>query len=75
MWLDGELVYLELPEGAHKGVPCWTGKAARWIHFTVAIAYDLHYGEIRPQMGNGGISKPALLAICSYQALNSQNTP
>ncbi|CQD25174.1 replication protein Rep [Mycolicibacterium conceptionense] len=68
MWLDGELVYLELPEDVHKGVPCWTGKAARWVHFTVAIAYDLHYDEIRPQMVNGGISKPALLVIAAARA-------
>ncbi|WP_207547335.1 helix-turn-helix domain-containing protein [Mycolicibacterium conceptionense] len=68
VWLDGELVYLELPEDAHKGVPCWTGKAARWVHFTVAIAYDLHYDEVRPQMVNGGISKPALLAIAAARA-------
>ncbi len=68
MWLDGELVYLELPEDAHKGVPCWTGKAARWVHFTVAIAYDLHYDDIRPQMVNGGISRPALLAIAAARA-------
>lgn len=68
VWLDGELVYLELPEGSNHGVPCWTGKAARWVHFTVAIAYDLHYDGIRPQMCNGGISKPALLAIAAARA-------
>ncbi len=68
VWLDRELVYLELPEDAHLGVPCWTGKAARWVHFTVAIAYDLHYSDIRPQMVNGGISKPALLAIAAARA-------
>jgi hypothetical protein len=68
VWLDGELVYLELPEDANQGVPCWTGKAARWVHFTVAIAYDLHYDDIRPRMCNGGISKPALLAIAAARA-------
>ncbi|OBB94634.1 plasmid replication protein [Mycolicibacterium peregrinum] len=32
------------------------------------MAYDLHYSEIRPQMGNGGIRKPALLAIAAARA-------
>ncbi len=68
VWLDGELVYLELPEGAHKGVPCWTGGADYWVHITVAAAYAAHYAEIRPRMSNGGIGRKALLTIAAARA-------
>ncbi|GJJ24007.1 helix-turn-helix domain-containing protein [Mycolicibacterium mageritense] len=68
VWLDGELVYLELPEGAHKGVPCWTGGADYWVHVTVAAAYAAHYAEIRPRMSNGGIGRKALLTIAAARA-------
>lgn len=67
-WRDNELVYLELPEDVHLGVACWTGRSSRWVHLTVAIAFDLRYKEIRPQMCNGGVSRAALLAIAAARA-------
>lgn len=67
-WRDNELVYLELPEGIHLGVACWTGRSAHWVHVTVAIAFDLRYKAIRPQMCNGGVSRAALLAIAAARA-------
>lgn len=38
------------------------------MHFTVAVAYDLRYNQVRPLMCNGGISKAALLAIAAARA-------
>ncbi|WP_045373272.1 hypothetical protein [Mycobacterium kyorinense] len=61
-------VLLELGEDAHFGVPCWSTGAARWAHWTVPIAYDLHYEQIRPLMCNGGISRKALVVIAAARA-------
>ena len=34
------------------GVPCWVGRSARWVRFTVPIAYDLRYDtRVRPVLG------------------------
>ncbi|EFG78201.1 MULTISPECIES: hypothetical protein [Mycobacterium] len=61
-------VNLELEDDAYAGVPCWSGGPARWAHVTVAVAYDLHYPEIRPRMCNGGIAKRTLIVIAAAMA-------
>ncbi|VAZ99725.1 hypothetical protein LAUMK4_04698 [Mycobacterium persicum] len=61
-------VNLELEDDAYAGVPCWSGGPAHWAHVTVATAYDLHYGEIRPQMTSGGIAKHTLIVIAAALA-------
>lgn len=59
---------LDPGEGTYRGVPCWTGGAAKWAHFTVPIAYDLRYTAIRPMMCNGGVSRQALVAVAAARA-------
>lgn len=61
-------ILLDLGADAYRGVPCWSGHAARWAHWTVPIAYDLHYADIRPLMCNGGISRTALVVIAAARA-------
>lgn len=61
-------ILLDLGEDAHRGIACWSGRAQRWAHWTVPIAYDLHYHDIRPQMCNGGISRTALVVIAAARA-------
>lgn len=61
-------VGLELDADVYAGVPCWSGGPARWAHITVAVAYDLHYAEIRPRMCNGGIAKQTLIVIAAAMA-------
>ncbi|ETB17842.1 hypothetical protein O983_26195 [Mycobacterium avium 09-5983] len=46
-------------------MPCWSGGPAYWAHVTVAVAYDLRYGEIRSQMTSGGIAKPTLILVAA----------
>nr|AKT73115.1 plasmid replication protein Rep [Mycobacterium avium subsp. hominissuis] len=58
-------VNLELEDDAYAGVPCWSGGPAYWAHVTVAVAYDLRYGEIRSQMTSGGIAKPTLILVAA----------
>lgn len=61
-------ILLDLGSDAYRGVPCWSGHAARWAHWTVPLAYDLHYPDIRPLMCNGGISRTALVLIAAARA-------
>lgn len=61
-------VNLELDFDAYAGVPCWTGGPTQWAHITVAIAYDLHYTEIRERMCNGGIARKSLIVIAAAMA-------
>ncbi|OBJ87450.1 hypothetical protein A9W97_17735 [Mycobacterium gordonae] len=61
-------ILLDLGADTYRGVPCWSGHAARWAHWTVPIAYDLHYADIRPLMCNGGISRTALVVIAAARA-------
>ena len=61
-------VGLELDADAYAGVPCWSGGPARWAHITVAVAYDLHYAQVRPRMCNGGIAKRTLIVIAAAMA-------
>lgn len=59
---------LDPGQGTYRGVPCWTGGAARWAHVTVPIAYDLRYCAIRPLMCNGGVSRQAVIAVAAARA-------
>ncbi len=61
-------IQLDLGDDAYRGLPCWAGRAARWAHWTVPIAYDLHYDRIRPLMRNGGVSRQALVAVAAARA-------
>jgi hypothetical protein len=61
-------VALELGDGAHFAVPCWASGWACWAHATVALAYDLHYADIRPLMCNGGISRKSLILVAAALA-------
>lgn len=63
-----EFVGLELDADAYAGVPCWSGGPAHWAHVTVAVAYDVHYGAIRPRMCNGGIARTTLIVIAAAMA-------
>lgn len=61
-------VLLELPDDAYIGVPCWGGTSGRWAcwaHVTAALAYDLHYQQIRPLMCDGGISREAFILVAA----------
>ncbi|CQD24582.1 replication protein Rep [Mycobacterium lentiflavum] len=61
-------VNLELEADAYAGVPCWSAGPTKWAHITVAVAYDLHYPTIRPQMCDGGIAKKPLIIIAAAMA-------
>ncbi|OBJ84740.1 hypothetical protein [Mycobacterium asiaticum] len=67
-------IVLDLGTDAHRGVPCWSGRAARWAHWTVPLAYDLHYHEIRTRICSGGISRNALVAIAAARARYADRT-
>ena len=71
-WRLNEQVILELPETAHLGVACWSGRQ-RWLSVTVPVAYDLHYKDIRKQLGTGGISRRALLAVAAARAAHADH--
>jgi hypothetical protein len=44
-------IVLDLGELAYAGVPCWSGRAERWAHFTVPVAYAARYDtHVRPAM-------------------------
>lgn len=61
-------IQLDPGDDAYRGLPCWAGRAARWAHWTVPIAYDLRYDRIRPLMCNGGVSRQALVAVAAARA-------
>lgn len=64
----GTFVTLELEDDAYSGIACWSGGPTRWAYFTVSIAYDLRYNDIRPQMCNGGIAKKTLVVLAAALA-------
>jgi len=59
---------LDPGDGAYRGVACWSGGAAKWAHFTVPIAYDLRYAQIRPLMCNGGVGREAIVVVAAARA-------
>jgi hypothetical protein len=62
-------IVLDLGDAPYAGVPCWTGRAERWVTWTVPLAYDLRYDtDARPHMGANQISRNALLRIAQARA-------
>lgn len=62
-------IVLDLEDGVWAGVPCWVGRSARWVRFTVPIAYDLRYDtRVRPVLGVNQVSRPAVLAVAAARA-------
>ncbi len=62
-------IVLELEEGAWAGVGCWAGRAARWVRFTVPIAYDVRYDScVRPVLKGNQVSRAAVLKVAAARA-------
>ena len=62
-------ITLDLGELAWAGVPCWTGRAARWAAFTVPVAYAARYdSEVRPVMPGNPVSLQALVRVAQARA-------
>ncbi len=62
-------IELELEDGAWAGVACWAGRAARWVRFTVPIAYDLRYDTcVRPLLKANQVSRAAVLKVAEARA-------
>jgi hypothetical protein len=60
---------LDLGELAYAGVPCWTGRAERWAHFTVPGAYAARYDtQVRPVMPGNPVSLKALVRVAAARA-------
>ena len=64
----GPAIALALEPRAYLGVHCWNSRAQRWAHWTVPLAYDLHYTNVRARMCNGGVSRAALVAVAAARA-------
>ena len=62
-------IVLELEDGVWSGVPCWAGRAGRWVGLTVPIAFDLRYDTaVRPVLGVNQVSRAAVLAVAAARA-------
>lgn len=61
-------IVLDLEQSATK-VPCWTGRAQRWVRHTVPTAYRLRYDtHVRPAMPNNPISLKTLVVVAEARA-------
>jgi hypothetical protein len=50
-------------------IPCWTGRARRWVHETVPLAYQVRYAlEVRPAMPNNPVSLKSVVAVAEARA-------
>lgn len=50
-------------------IPCWSGRAKRWAHTTVPMAYQLRYDtHVRPAMPNNPVSLKTLVAVAEARA-------
>ena len=50
-------------------IPCWTGRARRWVHETVPLAYHVRYAlEVRPAMPNNPVSLKSVVAVAKARA-------
>ena len=64
---------LELDDDAHFGVPCWTGRADRWVRYAVPIAWDLRAAtHVRPVLGANPVSRRAVLAVAAARAVYAE---
>ncbi|BDE17419.1 hypothetical protein MKCMC460_62790 (plasmid) [Mycobacterium sp. 20KCMC460] len=62
-------IALDLGALVWAGVPCWSGRAARWATFTVPVAYDCRYdSQVRVLMPGNPVSRQALLAVAEARA-------
>lgn len=62
-------IVLELEDGVWAGVGCWAGRATRWVHFTVPIAYDVRYERcVRPALKDNQVSRAAVLKVAAARA-------
>ncbi len=57
---------IDVPWGA---IPCWSGRAQRWVQGTVPIAYHLRYDtHVRPEMPNNPVSLKSVTAVAEARA-------
>lgn len=50
-------------------VPCWSGRARRWVHQTVPAAYAQYYDtRVRPAMPHNPVSLTTLMAVAEARA-------
>ena len=50
-------------------IPCWSGRARRWVQHTVPTAYRQRYDtHVRPEMPNNPVSLPAVVAVAEARA-------
>lgn len=62
-------IRLDLGEHPWSGIPCWSGRAERWVHFTVPTAYRLRYdSDVRPVMPGNPIALKTLLRVAAARA-------
>ncbi|MBV9720458.1 MAG: helix-turn-helix domain-containing protein [Mycobacterium sp.] len=56
-------------DAAWAGIPCWSGRASRWVHSTVLTAYLQRYDtHVRPVMPHNPVSVKSLLAVAEARA-------
>jgi len=56
-------------DAAWGAIPCWSGRARRWVHETVPAAFRERYDtDVRPAMPNNPISLQSLLAVAEARA-------
>jgi len=62
-------IVLALGEAPYAGVPCWSGRAARWAAFTVPVAYAVRYdSDVRPMMPGNPVSLKAVVRVAEARA-------
>jgi hypothetical protein len=50
-------------------IPCWSGRAQRWVHQTVPLAYQVRYHtEVRPKMPHNPVSLKSVIAVAEARA-------
>ena len=66
-------IVLDLEPDAWAGVPCWTGRAERWVRYVVPIAWDLRAAtHVRPVLGTNPVSRGAVLAVAAARAVYAE---
>lgn len=57
------------PDIAWATIPCWTGRARKWVQITVPEAYKQRYDtHVRPTMPGNPVSLAAVLAVAEARA-------
>ncbi len=66
-------IVLDLEPDVWAGVPCWTGRAERWVRYVVPIAWDLRAAtHVRPVLGTNPVSRAAVLAVAAARAVYAE---